>query len=96
MLGHTIYGLSDALVAFTQSAPVTVDKCSLKGRTVITCTEDREGGLAKAGKLFGTISYVAIEVTNTTVDETVELYNTNATTAHDDLVGRLVHGGTFH
>lgn len=82
------------LVAYTQS-DITVENCSVKGKTVITCTEDREGGSAKAGKLFGTISGATVEVTNTTVDADVELYNTNATPDEGGLVGRLVGSANF-
>lgn len=86
------------LVAYTQSV-ITVENCSVKGKTVITCTEDREGGAAKAGKLFGTISNVAITAKNTTVDATgVDVDNTNATldTVHGDLIGRLAGAGSFN
>ena len=59
---------------------LTITGCQIKGNTIIKCDENRNGDVAKAGYLIGTVNGGSASISNITVDSTVNLDTKGGTT----------------
>ena len=59
---------------------LTITGCQIKGNTTIKCDENRNGDVAKAGYLIGTVNGGSASISNITVDSTVNLDTMGGTT----------------
>lgn len=81
-------GSCGAFVGYTCTG-VTVENSQVLGNCSFECTEDRNGGTAKAGSVIGTISHGKFVLNNVTVADAVTVTNKNATPLVDDMIGRM-------
>lgn len=85
---------SGGLIGFIRT-DATVTNCHVLGYTAVSCTEDREGGAAKSGKVIGTVNVGTTKLTKCTVANTVTVSNNNAKApVVDGWVGRIVDPGS--